>query len=59
MFNDGEVEIYDTEKFGLEYSHQTNIFEKQAGAFSSDGTVLAFALSDCRVEVWELDQMEE
>lgn len=53
-----KTRIYDTMTWDLAFEHATKTSSKADATISNDGRRVAFALSDCRFELWDLKEIK-
>lgn len=57
--DDRPVRIFNTQSWEVELRHNTDTGDRSAVSISNDGRRAAFALVNCRLELWELEELEK
>ena len=52
------VTVYDTDSWGVVFSRNKTAAKRSSVSISADGKKLLFGLSDCRLELWNLDLLD-
>ena len=54
----GRVQIFDTTTWRTTVEHRTETSRRVSATISHDGRRVAFALDDCRMELWDVDELK-